>query len=421
MNWERRRIGPVSAASLVVGNMIGAGLFTTSGFALAALGDPRFVLLAWGVGGAIALCGALSYGALARRIPRSGGEYTFLSETMHPALGVIAGWVSLLAGFSAPIALAALVFSSYLDAALPERWVATVVIAIAGLVHALRLEGGVLAQNVIVVLKLLLIAAITCWSGALVIAKGSPPITEAAFDPGAFFVTLVWISFAYSGWNGAIYLGSEIREPTRNLPRALWLPTLLVVGIYLAMNSVFVLSAPAEALAGRPDIAAAAASALGGMWLQKVTALVVALALFTSISAMVMAGPRVYARMAHDGVLPAVFARGQDTPAVAIALQVLLSTAIVWIADLATLLGYLGFTLSLFAALTVFAAARLRAREGPERAPLPGYPVVPALFIGFTVAAAAFLVVREPQQAAIGAATALFGLVMYALARRRHL
>lgn len=419
MNWERRRIGPWSAAALVVGNMIGAGLFTTSGLALAALHDPRLVLLAWVVGGGIALCGALSYGALAQRIPRSGGEYTFLSETMHPAVGVVAGWVSLLAGFSAPIALAALVFASYLNTPLPERAVATGVITIAAVVHSLRLEGGVLAQNVIVVLKLVLIVGIALFSGVLLVAKGAPLVATAEFELGAFFVTLVWISFAYSGWNGAIYLASEIREPARNLPWALWFPTLLVTGLYLIVNSVFVFAAPVDVLAGRPDIAAAAASALGGIWLQQVTALVVALALFTSISAMVMAGPRVYARMAHDRVLPSVFARGNDAPSVAIALQAALSIAIVWIADLAALLGYLGFTLSLSAALTVFAAARLRAREGSERVPLPGYPVVPALFILFTLAAATFMILREPKQAAVGGATALLGLLMFALARKR--
>ena len=157
-------IGVRSAAALVAANMIGAGVFTTSGFSLADLGRPSFVLVAWAVGGAIALCGALSYGGIAARIPRSGGEYTFLGELVHPAAGFVAGWVSLLAGFTAPIALAALVFESYLDAAvgrvLPAGWAGGGVIVLVGLLHGLRFRTGVVTQNVAVAVKLLAIVTV---------------------------------------------------------------------------------------------------------------------------------------------------------------------------------------------------------------------------------------------------------------------
>jgi APA family basic amino acid/polyamine antiporter len=157
----RRRLGLTSAAALVVANMIGAGVFTTSGFALADLGRPDVVLLAWGVGGLMAVCGALSYGALARRIPESGGEYTFLSKIVHPLAGFLAGWVSLLVGFTAPIAAAALGLQAYLAdsfglTARPE-WIGTTAILIAGLMHGLRLRAGVVLQNTAVALKLAVI------------------------------------------------------------------------------------------------------------------------------------------------------------------------------------------------------------------------------------------------------------------------
>lgn len=424
MVWERRRIGPWTASALVAGNMIGAGVFTTSGFALADLGDPRWVLVAWMLGGLIALCGALSYGALARRIPESGGEYTLLSESLHPLFGFTAGWISLLAGFTAPIAVAALAFDRYLASLLeiPDgfRWGGSAVVVAAGLIHGVRLRSGAWVQNAIVAVKLVLLLALVGW-GATKLALSPGPTTAALprLDLGAFGVTLVWISFAYSGWNGAVYLAGEIRDPERNLARVLWMPTAAVAALYLALNAVFLFAAPAELLAGRAEIAAIAAAHLGGAALERGVAAIVCLALLTSIAAMVMAGPRVYARMARDGYLPSAFARGADAPAIAIALQVGLALVVMQLAGLIALLGYVGFTLSLSAALTVAAGMRLRRREGPIRVAMPGYPWVPILFIAFTLASAAFLIWREPVQAAFGAGTALLGLPLYWLRRRR--
>ena len=173
----RRRLGLTSSAALVVANMIGVGVFTTSGFALADLGRPEWVLLAWGIGGLMAICGALSYGALARRIPESGGEYTFLSKTVHPLAGFLAGWVSLLVGFTAPIAAAALGLQAYLADSFglggrPE-WICTAAILIAGLMHGLRLQAGVVLQNTAVGLKLAVIGAFVLL-GALCVPSNEP-------------------------------------------------------------------------------------------------------------------------------------------------------------------------------------------------------------------------------------------------------
>jgi APA family basic amino acid/polyamine antiporter len=338
-----RRIGPSSAAALVVANMIGAGVFTTSGFALADLGDRRFVMLAWVLGGVLALCGALSYGALARRIPESGGEYTFLTATVHPLAGFLAGWVSLLAGFTAPIAAAALGLQAYLAGAggplagleRPE-WIGTGAIAAAGLMHGLRLGAGVWLQNAAVAVKLLVIAGfVTLGLGALPPAAATAPASAPPFDLGAFAVTLVWISFSYSGWNAAVYVAGEVRDPARNLHRSLWLATSLVTLAYLGLNAAFLWAAPATALAGNAEVGAIAAEALGGPSWRRAVSVLVALALFTSISSMVMAGPRVYARMAHDGLFPRMFRAGAEVPAAAVALQVGLAIVVVWSAGLA--------------------------------------------------------------------------------------
>ncbi|MEE8536045.1 MAG: APC family permease [Kiloniellales bacterium] len=418
-----RRLGLWSAAALVVANMVGAGVFTTSGFALGDLGSREVVLWAWAVGGLLATCGALSYGALARRIPESGGEYTFLSVTVHPLAGFLAGWISLLAGFTAPIAAAALALQAYLgpvldaelDAEWSTGWLGTGAILAAGAMHGLRLREGVVAQNIAVAVKLVAIAVFVVMGAARLPEVVAAPGPAPPFELGAFAVTLIWISFSYSGWNAAVYVAGEVRNPQRNLQRSLLLATGLVTAVYLALNAVFVYAAPVSALAGVPDVGGVAAEHLGGPGLRAGLSVLVSLALFTSISSMVMAGPRVYARMAEDGLFPAIFGRRGDVPGAAVALQVVLAIAVVWLTELRDLLSYIGFTLGLSAAATVVGLMVLRRREGPERVPVPGYPWVPLLFVGTTLAASGFLVQRQPLEAAFGLLTAASGIPLYFL------
>ena len=423
-NAARRRLGLPSASALIVGNMIGAGVFTTSGYALADLGRPEWVMLAWLVGGVLALCGALSYGALARCIPDSGGEYTYLSRIVHPLAGFVAGWISLLAGFTAPIAAAALALHAYLadsfEIALSPEWLGTLAILTAALMHGVRLREGVKLQNLAVGLMLLLIAAFVA-VGVARLPSSPAPLAQATdgFEIGAFAVTLVWISFAYSGWNAAIYVAGEVRDPKRNLGRSLWLATGAVTVIYVSLNWVFLYSASPTVLAGRPDIAAASAEALGGAALRRGVSVLVALALFTSVAAMVMAGPRVYARMAEDGLFPRLFGDGGDVPRAAIALQAALATGVVWITGLRALLSYIGLALGISAAATVAALLVLRFREGASCVPVPGYPWVPALFLLATLASAGFLAAREPREALWALLTVTLGVPAYWLLRAR--
>ena len=421
--WESRHLGLGTASAVVVANMIGAGVFTTSGFALADLGTAPRVLAAWALGGVIALLGALSYGGIAHRIPVSGGEATYLGRAVHPLLGFMAGWVSILAGFTGPIAAAALALGPYAETAtgvaLHTATLASAVILGAAWLHAMRPRAGTSSLNLLVVTKGIALTGFVLW-GAWAIAAADAPEARAparAFDLGAFAVTLVWVSFSYSGWNGAVYLASEIRDPERNLRRALWLPTLGVALVYVALNAVF-LAGPPELLAGRPDIGAAAAEALGGPTAARVVAALVVLALLTSVSVMVLSGSRVLARLARDGMLPRALGEGGIAPRAAIGFQALLCLGIVWLSDLAQLIATLGFTLGLSAAATVVVASWLRHREGAEAVPIPGYPVVPALFVLFTVGSSAFLVTRSPGDAALGTAMLLAGLPAYGLARR---
>ena len=404
--------------------MIGVGVFTTSGYLLADLGHPDVVLLAWVVGGIVALCGALSYGALARRMPESGGEYYFLSRTFHPLIGFLAGWISLLAGFTAPIAAAALALEAYaryaLGIAAPTGLIATATIAVAALMHGVRLNYGVSIQNLMVGLKLVLIIAFILFGTSRLPATNSLDMVSFAesFDVGAFFAALVWISFAYSGWNATVYVAGEVRQPEHNLHRSLLLGTGIVMLMYIGLNFVFVNAAPHSELANRAEVGAIAARAIGGDTLQRAVSGLVTLALFTSVSAMLMAGPRVYARMADDGLFPRLFSSKGEVPAAAVALQALFATLVVWMSQLRELLGYIGFTLGLSTVLTVLALAWLRRQEGPDRVPIPLYPWAPIVFAVSTLLASGFLLVREPLEAILGLATVASGVPVYYMFRR---
>lgn len=406
--------------------MIGAGVFTTSGFALGDLGDRNVVLLAWLVAGALAMCGALSYGAFARRLPESGGEYMFLARTVHPLAGFLAGWVSLWAGFTAPIAAAGLGLQAYLGESfgttIRPEWIGTAAIAGAGILHAARGgSGGVVLQNAAVVLKLTLLAGFVAF-GATAISGAPPdaaPAGASTASVGAFALSLVWISYAYSGWNAAVYVAGEVDDPVRNLPRSLVVATAVVAVVYMSVNAVFLYAAPAEQLAGRADVAAVAAAALGGEPLRRAVAAVVALALFTSISSMVMAGPRVYARMAEDGLFPPWLAGGGAIPRTAIGVQSALAIVVLWNSGLARLLGYIGLTLGVSAAATVSALIALRRREGPERLPIPGYPWVPGLYVVAVLTFSALAAARDTTASGIALLTTLAGVPVYFWMRGR--
>lgn len=396
---------------LVVANMIGAGVFTTSGFTLASLGDSRLVLLAWLAGGLIALCGAFSYGLLIQRIPLSGGEYVFLSKAVHPFAGFVAGWVSLLAGFSGAIAFAAVAFENYLPGHFPAKLPAAAVIILGGTLHGARRWLGAGIQNTAVILKLLLLVVLLGW-GAFSITWESQPTRPLASDPGllAFAQALVWISLSYSGFNAAVYVAGEATAP-RVVAQALVTGTSLVVILYLLLNATFVLGAPAAEIAGHPDVAARAARWIGGPGFELFTRIVISLALLTSVLSMMMAGPRVYGKMAEDGIIPRVFILQADRVWPAVLLQMILALLLVFAGTLQNLLAYLGLTLSLSAAVAVgslFLAERVR-----------GWPAIPPLlFVTATLGAATLLVVHDPWQALGTGITLALGTTAYQFVKK---
>ncbi len=427
----RSTLGLFSLNALVIGNMLGAGVFTTSGFALSELGSPLYVLLAWFIGGLLAMCGAASYGALARLMPVSGGEYFFLSRVVHPAVGFVAGWISLWAGFTVAIAVSAITFEAYLlpsawRSTIPENAIASVVIILAAAVHGLSVRRGALLQNTVVVLKLTFICAFIFF-----VFAGSNPTSwpgvnawryseSAPFSLPAFAATLMWVSFSYSGFNASIYVASETRDATNSVPQAMLSATALIMILYLLLNAIFLFAPTPAVIAGQKDVAALAAQALSGEVLANLVRGIVAVAMFTSVSAMIMIGPRVYAQMARDGLMPAVLRFDGTTPAAAISAQALLSIIVVWLSGLRELLSYLGFTLGLSTVITVASLFVIGRDRNSEIHDFPGYPWAPLVFIVTTLIFTGLAAVANPWEMLAAVMTIVSALIIYALFGREH-
>jgi APA family basic amino acid/polyamine antiporter len=425
-----RRIGVATATLLVVASMVGSGVFTTTGLLVADLQSSPAVLLAWLCGGLLALCGALSYAELAAAFPRNGGEYRLLSRVFHPAVGFTAGWISLVVGFSAPIAAAALAFGSYVNAVVPgiHPLAAAVTLTLSlTVLHALHVSAGCGLQNVFTVVNVTLIL-VFLFGGLFVgdlggaFAAGGQPLSEAVVSP-AFAVALVFVSFAYSGWNGAAYLAGEIRSPSRSLPRALLLGTGAVVVLYLGLNVVFLAAGPTARISGVVDVGHFAAVQLFGAGAGRLLTAAIALALLTSASAMMMAGPRVVQAMGED--YPTLSFLGYRTawggPATAAILQGGLALTMVLTSSFDALLTYLGITLSVAAGLTVAGVFVSRRREPALARPYRtwGYPVTPLLFLALSLWMIVHCVIQKPLAALASGGTIATGLLLWAVLARR--
>jgi APA family basic amino acid/polyamine antiporter len=421
MNEGHRRLGQGAATALVVANMVGTGVFTTSGILMRILGSPWLVLLTWLLGGVIALLGALCYGALAQRIPESGGEYVFLSRTLHPGAAFVAGWLSLIVGFAVPLGALAFAFAEYMRPWLPAfaspRLVATLLLIGASLLHLGSVSFGARVQAAVVVVEVVLITLFAAFGLGRLYPDGFHT-TPVAGNFGGLGLAVVIVSFSYLGWNAAVYIGGEVRDPARNLPRSLIYGTSVVTLLYLALNALFVFAAPGPVLAGRIDVAHVAATAVGGPRLALAVSGLVALALALCVSALTMTGPQVAARMAADGLLPRVFrATSGRPPRVALLAQLCLGLLALWTATFEGILTYVGFTLGISTLATIVGLCRLRRKEGPALH-VPGWPWVPGLFMAFVASSTIFTVVQRPFEGLVGLATLGVGAAAYTLRRR---
>ena len=439
-----------SLTCLVIASMVGSGVFTTSGFTLASLGTPFNVMLCWTIGGCIAMCGAIAYGRLATLMPQSGGEYLYLSRNVDPLAGFLVGWVSLIAGFSGAIATAAIAFEEYAVPAhlrpawLPPDTVAIFIVLFFGLAHGLKSQWGRSLQNVVVVVKLIALAlfiviAITSFQSNNWYVAGNP----AAAPVGMNWFTemasaLVWISLSYLGFNAAIYVAGESTTAATIVPRALVLGTAIVTLLYLILNLIFVTAAPYNTLAGQAPVAALSAGAIGGPWLESLIRSTVCLGLLSSISGMVMSGPRVYSRMADDEVFPTLFSLRRQGLHRSIILQTIIAAGLILLQrvlvdagfvenSLLGLFDYLGTTLSLSSACCIATLFLPTVRRRFEQSHALS-DIAAAIYVVATIVFVVLMAANKSEPGSVpglyhltGAAiTVITGVIAYSIFRKKN-
>jgi APA family basic amino acid/polyamine antiporter len=440
----QRRLGVWSATALVVSNMIGTGIFTTTGFLAGDLGQPWLVLGIWIVGALFALAGALCYSELGINFPTSGGEYVYLRRAYGPVWGFLSGWVSFFAGFSAPIAAAALAFAGYLAFIFPVlgqnssaftwnmagiTWqVGATQMLAAGLVLTLTIlncAGLVLiarVQNVLTMIKVVVIASfvvlgLSVGQGSWDNFGGTAVRTSTSPLPEQFAVSLFWVMFGYSGWNAATYVAEELREPQRTLPRALIFGTVAVALMYLALNIVFIFATPLESMKGVVAVGALAASALFGSQVAGIFGLLMALAIVSTVNAMITIGPRVYYAMAKDGAFLSIAARVSTrsrVPIAAVICQGVCATLMTF-TSFPQLVTYIGFSLTFFTVLAVSSLFVFRRRPDWKRLPAVSvaFPLVPASYLLVGAWMIYFGFMLRPGISAAAILTLVAGAVVY--------
>jgi APA family basic amino acid/polyamine antiporter len=446
-----RQLGTLSATALVVSNMIGVGIFTTTGFLAGDLADPWLVIGIWVVGGALALAGALCYAELGVNFPRSGGEYVYLSEAWGAAWGFIDGWVSFFAGFSAPIAAAALGISAYLafffpslSADAPPSFViplgvaqlsfggaqltAAAIVVVFTIVNLAGIAHVAALQNVLTVTKLTVIAAFLLlgfsvgqgdWAHFSQVAGR----TSASPIAAQFAISLIFVFYAYSGWNAAVYVAEEIQDPERTLPKALIFGALFVAVLYVGLNVLYIYASPLEQLKGVIAVGGKAAVSLFGERAGGFFSAAMAVSLLATVNAMSTIGPRVYYAMARDGAFFQVAARVHprwQSPWVAVVAQGVCCCVLILTGTFESLVNYIGFTLFLFSALSVLAVFIFRRRPGWKRSRWVdiGYPLIPLSYVAMNAWVFVYFALERGIVAFWSLATVLAGATAYYLWRQ---
>ncbi|MEO1187675.1 MAG: amino acid permease [Pseudomonadota bacterium] len=431
---------PNTALAVIIANMIGTGVFTSLGFQLMTLESGFALIMLWVVGGLVAICGALSYAELGAALPRSGGEYNFLGRIYHPGAGFVSGWVSSTIGFSAPVALAAMTFGAYTTSSLlpdasgsltnwVERGLAIALILILTVIHTRQRETSGRFQTVFTAIKVVVILGISV--AGLVLVSSWQPVSllpqsgdAAALTSGAFAVSLIYVSYAYTGWNVATYMTDELEHPQRTLPRILFAGAFGVMLLYILLNAVFLLTTPMEKMVGEVEVGVIAARHVFGQTGAMLTGAVLGVLLISTVSAMTIAGPRVLQVVGQD-IRPLRFlARSNEDgmPTTAVLVQSGLALIFVATATFDQVLVFAGFTLALNSLFAVGGLFVLRARQ-PELArpfKVPLYPITPLVYLALTIWTLAYVAIERPQEVAVSLALITSGLVFYLVTRSRN-
>ncbi len=430
---------PQTALAVVIANMVGTGVFTSLGFQLMTLESGFALIMLWVVGGIVAICGALSYAELGAALPRSGGEYNFLGKIYHPGAGFVSGWVSCTIGFSAPVALAAMTFGAYTTSSLlpgasesltnwTERGLAIALIIILTVIHTRQRETSGTFQSVFTGIKVAVIIILSIAGLALVTDFQPVSLLPQSGDVGAltssaFAVSLIYVSYAYTGWNVATYLTDELENPQKSLPRVLFAGAFGVMLLYILLNAVFLLTTPMEQMVGEVEVGVIAARHVFGQTGAMFTGGVLGILLISTVSAMTIAGPRVLQVVGQD--IPAFRALARSNadgmPTTAVLVQSGLALIFVATATFDQVLVFAGFTLALNSLFAVSGLFVLRWRqpnlERPFKVPL--YPILPLIYIGLSLWTLIYVALERPQEVAVSIGLIGAGAVIYFLTRTR--
>ena len=431
----RRALGPFDATMVVVGGIIGAGIFINPSLVAQRLASPALVLAAWAAGGAIAVAGALAFAELGARLPRAGGQYAYLSDAVHPMAGFLFGWASLLMIQGGGLAAVAITFAQYALRLVGGEPAHATAVAIAALlvlaaVNVAGVKPGSRLLNVLVLLKVAALAALIL-GGLLASRLPAAPPTESA-PPGstgvlAFGSALIPILFSYGGWQNVNVIAEEIREPARTVPRALLAGTAIVVAVYLLVNVVYLAALSREGLAATLTPAADSVRRLFGLGADRFIAAAIAISTFGFLDVTLLAPTRITYAMARDGHLPSALGHLHErfrTPAWAIALQAAWAIVLVLTGTFGELVDSVVFADWIFFGLTVATLFVYRRRPGRPGSPgsfrVPGHPILPALFVAVSAFVVASVVVSNPRRSAWGALLLASGVPIYLLASRRQ-
>lgn len=424
-----------TVTAVVIANMVGTGVFTSLGFQLLDIRSGFALLMLWAIGGLAALCGAMTYAELGAALPRNGGEYNFLSHIYHPAAGFVSGWVSATVGFAGPVALAAMTFSAYAMTVLPEggntllgKFLAAAVLILLTIVHASNRKNSGGVQLIFTVLK---VAVIVLFCLGVIFVTEEPqavsflPLTEdgALMTSGTYAVALIYVSYAYTGWNAATYLSSEVENPQRNLPWILMIGTLVVMTLYVALNFAFLYAAPMEAMAGEVEVGFIAAEFAFGEVGGRFTGLVLALLLISTVSAMTLAGPRVIQVIGEDFPVLRFLGRTNKhgVPATAIYIQSSIAMLFIWSSTFESVLVFAGFVLALnsFATVTGIFVLRWKQPDLPRPYKTFLYPLPPLIYLTLTGWTLYFVLTTRPVEGLVGLGIIVSGLVVYFFSSRK--
>ena len=436
------------AINMVIANMIGTGIFTAIGYQVmdGAIPDAFSIITIWVIGGILSLCGAFAYSEVASTVNRSGGEYSFLTALYHPLAGFLSGWISLIVGFSAAIAALALATGEYF---LPiigvsksftinfigiplsiQKIIALIAILLISAVHMRGIKFGGVIQNILTSFKLLLILGIITlpfifynYTPSDISFQPTKETTDTIFSL-SFAGSLVWVMFSYSGWNASSYIIGDLEDPKKNLPFSLIVGTIVVTIIYVLLNFVFLYVATFSELEGQLDVGNVVMQKVLGKNTSIIFSGVFSIALFSGISAMMIAGPRVAEQIGEDFKLFKLLSKrnGNETPISAILFLTIISCLLVLFSSFKDMIEYIGITLTIFSIMTVSGVFIIRNKKMTNKLGVKcwGYPITPVLFISLSVWMLLYFFNSDPMKIFWCILTLIPGAIIYFFSKNEN-